>query len=64
VGGGLIVISNGWAMLKSKEEVDRGRDVQKKVNLKNISSQRLLSADLAAYCRSRLDFHGHHTRGK
>src|SRR5438105_12204200 len=24
-------------MLKSKEEVDRGRDVQKKVNLKNIS---------------------------
>src|SRR3989475_11460397 len=37
VGGGLIVISNGWAMLKSKEEVDRGRDVQKKVNLKNIS---------------------------
>jgi multiple antibiotic resistance protein len=37
VGGGLIVISNGWAMLKSKEEVDRGRDVQKKVNLLDIS---------------------------
>jgi multiple antibiotic resistance protein len=32
VGGGLIVISNGWNMLKSKEEVDRGPDVQKKVN--------------------------------
>jgi multiple antibiotic resistance protein len=32
VGGGLIVISNGWTMLKSKEEVDRGPDVQKKVN--------------------------------
>src|SRR5216684_5603107 len=31
VGGGLIVISNGWAMLKSKEEVDRGPAVQKKV---------------------------------
>src|ERR1700737_154229 len=37
VGGGLIVISNGWAMLKSKEEVDRGRDVQKKVNFQDIS---------------------------
>ena len=37
VGGGLIVISNGWAMLKSKEEVDRGPAVQKKVNLKDIS---------------------------
>jgi len=32
VGGGLIVISNGWTMLKSKEEVDRGPEVQKKVN--------------------------------
>src|SRR5258708_4105931 len=37
VGGGLIVISNGWALLKSKEEVDRTRAVQKKVNLKDIS---------------------------
>src|SRR5260370_22122308 len=37
VGGGLIVISNGWAMLKSKEEVDRGSAVQKKVNLKDIA---------------------------
>ena len=37
VGGGLIVISNGWAMLKSNEEVDRGSAVQKKVNLKDIS---------------------------
>ena len=37
VGGGLIVISNGWTMLKSKEEVDRGRDVQKKVKVKDIS---------------------------
>jgi multiple antibiotic resistance protein len=32
VGGGLIVISNGWTMLKSKEEVDRGPEVQRKVN--------------------------------
>ena len=37
VGGGLIVVSNGWAMLESKEEVDRGRDVQKKVNMRDIS---------------------------
>ena len=37
VGGGLIVISNGWAMLKSKEEVDRGPAVQKKVNVEDIS---------------------------
>src|SRR4029077_9737318 len=37
-GGGLIVISNGWAMLKSKEEVDRGPAVQKKVNMNDVSS--------------------------
>src|SRR3984893_1355776 len=37
VGGGLIVISNGWAMLKSKEEMDRGPAVQKKVDMKDIS---------------------------
>jgi multiple antibiotic resistance protein len=37
IGGGLIVISNGWTMLKSKEEADRGRDVQKRVNLQDIS---------------------------
>jgi multiple antibiotic resistance protein len=37
VGGGLIVISNGWAILKSKEEADRGPNVQKKVNRNDIS---------------------------
>src|SRR6202171_6807064 len=37
VGGGLIVISNGWALLKSKEEVDRSREAQKKVHSKDIS---------------------------
>src|SRR5438309_11178875 len=37
VGGGLIVISNGWTMLKRKEGMDRGREVQKKVNLEDIS---------------------------
>jgi len=37
VGGGLIVISNGWALLKSKEEVDRSKAVQKKVSLRDIS---------------------------
>lgn len=36
VGGGLVVISNGWAMLKQKEEPDRGHDVQRKVNLQDI----------------------------
>jgi multiple antibiotic resistance protein len=36
VGGGLIVISNGWAMLDRKEERDRGSDVQKKVDLQDI----------------------------
>jgi multiple antibiotic resistance protein len=36
VGGGLIVISNGWAMLARKEEPDRGGDVQRKVNLQDI----------------------------
>ena len=36
VGGGLVVISNGWAMLKQKEQPDRGHDVQKKVDLNDI----------------------------
>jgi len=36
VGGGLVVISNGWAMLKQKEEPDRDRDVQKKMHPKDI----------------------------
>jgi multiple antibiotic resistance protein len=37
VGGGLIVISNGWAMLKRKEEEeDRGREAQKKAKSKDI----------------------------
>ncbi len=36
VGGGLIVISNGWAMLKRKEDSDRGGEVQRKVNLLDI----------------------------
>ena len=36
VGGGLVVISNGWAMLKQKEEPDRGREMQKKVNVEDI----------------------------
>ena len=36
VGGGLIVMSNGWAMLKRKEDHDRGAEVQKKVNLQEI----------------------------
>ena len=36
VGGGLVVISNGWAMLNQKEQPDRGHDVQKKINLTDI----------------------------
>lgn len=36
VGGGLVVISNGWTMLKQKEEPDRGHAVQQKVNLQDI----------------------------
>jgi multiple antibiotic resistance protein len=36
IGGGLIVVSNGWAMLKRKEDHDRGKDVQKKVNLQDV----------------------------
>ena len=36
VGGGLVVVSNGWAMLKQKEEPDRGRDVQKRVDLQDV----------------------------
>jgi len=36
VGGGLVVISNGWAMLQRKEQPDRSSDVQQKVNLQDI----------------------------
>jgi multiple antibiotic resistance protein len=36
VGGGLIVISNGWAMLNRKGNHDRDDEVQKKVNLQDI----------------------------
>lgn len=36
VGGGLVVISNGWAMLNQKEQPDRGREVQKRVDLRDI----------------------------
>ena len=36
VGGGLVVIANGWAMLNQKPEADRGHEVQKKVDLHDI----------------------------
>jgi multiple antibiotic resistance protein len=36
VGGGMMVVANGWALLKQKENADRGRDVKKKVNLHDI----------------------------
>ena len=36
VGGGLIVISNGWDMLKRKDDHDRDTDIQQKVNLRDI----------------------------
>ncbi len=36
VGGGLIVISNGWVLLKRKDEEDRGGDVNKDVNLAHL----------------------------
>jgi multiple antibiotic resistance protein len=32
VGGGLVVIANGWAMLMRKEEPDRGGDMHRSVN--------------------------------
>jgi len=36
VGGGLIVISNGWAMLQRKEEPDRSGAMHRNVNLADI----------------------------
>lgn len=36
VGGGLIVIANGWAMLKRKDEDDRQGEMGKNVNLQKI----------------------------
>src|SRR5216117_4024012 len=51
VGGGLIVISNGWTMLKSKEEGDRGPEVQKEVNPTMFSA----APSTRSHCRSQLD---------
>ena len=36
VGGGLVVISNGWALLQRKDQPDRAGDVQRKINLQDI----------------------------
>ena len=36
VGGGMMVVANGWALLKQKEDADRGGDVHKNVNLLDI----------------------------
>jgi multiple antibiotic resistance protein len=36
VGGGMMVIANGWALLKQKDEADRGSEVQRKINLQDI----------------------------
>ena len=36
VGGGLVVIANGWAMLNQKPEADRVHEVQEKVDLRDI----------------------------
>jgi len=36
VGGGMMVIANGWALLQQKEEVDRSSKVQQKVNLQDV----------------------------
>jgi multiple antibiotic resistance protein len=36
VGGGMMVIANGWALLRQKEDADRGSEVKKKVNLQDI----------------------------
>jgi multiple antibiotic resistance protein len=36
VGGGMMVVANGWALLKQKEDSDRGREVKKTVNLHDI----------------------------
>lgn len=36
VGGGMMVIANGWALLQQKEEVDRSSKVQQKVNPQDV----------------------------
>lgn len=36
VGGGLVVISNAWAMLKQEEQPDRGPDMQRQVPTEDI----------------------------
>jgi multiple antibiotic resistance protein len=36
VGGGLIVVANGWSMLKQKEEDDRSRQVHRSVDLSDV----------------------------
>ena len=36
VGGGMMVVANGWALLKRKEDDDRGSKMQQKVDLQDI----------------------------
>lgn len=36
VGGGMMVVANGWALLSQRENADRGSKVQEKVNLQDI----------------------------
>jgi len=59
VGGGLIVISTGWALLKQSYDDDQ-KGVKKNIQPEDPFPARVLSADLALNGGTRIDFRGYH----
>ena len=59
VGGGLIVISTGWTLLKQGND-DGEKDTERNSNRKTFP-QRFLSSDLALDGGTRIDFRGDHS---
>ena len=60
VGGGLIVISTGWALLKQGNDDDQ-KGAKQEYSAEGPIPQRVLSVDLALNRGTRIDFRGHHS---
>ena len=59
VGGGLVVVSTGWAMLTRSDQMERGASPSPCYSTGHFK-ECFLSADLAADSGARIDFHRHH----
>ena len=58
VGGGLIVVANGWMLLQQREEPSQAQP-NKRIHLRRYRLQRLLSAHSAANRWPRIHFRCH-----